>query len=192
MMELHNENVLNWADKSKLNQWDTEKLIENTMRFLSFFDNADLSNEGVRNAIASKMAEQYAYAREDSRLNDIDGKVYLSGARLWFSWVRLWVYWVWVLHAWLSFTKHEYDIYGDRSYGRHGMSAERFKSYSSWNEEMVAEFNKSLPEGKKIEWNPEWYVVIPQNLFRDAFINPWMHWNIKKDEYKSYFTQKLV
>ncbi|MBO7094783.1 hypothetical protein J6V86_00965 [bacterium] len=52
------------------------------MRFLSFFDNADLSNEGVRNAIASKMAEQYAYAREDSRLNDIDGKVYLSGARL--------------------------------------------------------------------------------------------------------------
>lgn len=176
------ESVLNWEDKSKLKQWDKEKLIDNTMRFLSFFDNADLSNEGVRNAIASKMAEQYAYAREDSRLNDIDGKTYLSGARLWFSWVRLWVYWVWVLHAWLSFTKHEHDIYGDRSYGRHGMSAERFKSYSSWNEEMVAEFNKSLPEGKKIEWNPEWYVVIPQNLFRDAFINPWMHWNIKKDE----------
>ncbi|MBQ5945701.1 hypothetical protein IJL65_04985 [bacterium] len=52
------------------------------MRFLSFFDKADLSNEGVRKAIASKMAEQYAYAWEDQRLNDIDGKTYLSGARI--------------------------------------------------------------------------------------------------------------
>jgi len=41
-----------------------------------------LSNEDVRKAIANKMAEQYSYAREDQHLNDIDGKTYLSGARL--------------------------------------------------------------------------------------------------------------
>ncbi len=177
------ENVLNLEEKSRLKQWDKEKLIANTMRFLSFFDKADLSNESVRAAIAAKMAEQYSYAREDDRLNAIDGKTYLSGARLWFSWVQLWVYGVWVIHAWLSFTKHEHDIYGDRSFGRHTLKwAERFKSYSSWNGEMVAEFNKDLPEGKEVSLNPEWYVVIPQNLFRDVYINPGMKWLIKKDE----------
>ncbi len=177
------EKVLDSEDKSKLKQWDKEKLIDNTMRFLSFFDKANLSNEDVRKAIANKMAEQYSYAREDHHLNDIDGKTYLSGARLWFSWVQLWVYGVWVIHAWLSFTKHEHDIYGDRKFGTHTLRwAERFKNYSSWNEEMIAEFNKNLPEGKEISLNPEWYVVIPQNLFRDAYINPGMKWLIKKDE----------
>lgn len=176
------ENVLESEDKSKLKQWDKEKLIDNTMRFLSFFDKADLSNEGVRKAIASKMAEQYAYAWEDQRLNDIDGKTYLSGARIWFSWVQLWVYGVWVIHAWLSFTKHEHDIYGDRAYGKYRNSAEDFKDISSWDKDAIDKLNQNLPEGKKLSLNPDWFVVVPQSLLRDVYINPGMKELIKKDE----------
>lgn len=176
------ESVLKPEEKSKLKQWDKEKLIDNTIRFLSFFDKADLSNEGVRKAIASKMAEQYAYAREDERLNNIDGETYVSGVRIWFSWVQLWVYGVWVIHAWLSSTKHEHDMYGDRSYGRYGISAESFRDFSSLDKDAIDEFNKKLPEGKKLSLNPDWFVVVPRSLLRDVYINPGMKGLLKKDE----------
>ena len=176
------DNVLETEGNSKLEQWDKEKLINNTIRFLSFFNKADLSNENLRTAIASKMAEQYAYAREDQRLNDIDGKAYLSGARIWFSWVQLWIYWVWVLHAWLSFTKHEKDISGDVAYWRYGAWwKEQFGDRSSWDEKMIKLLSNTLPDGKSIEWK-DWCIVIKKNLFRDVYINQGMKWLIKKDE----------
>ena len=171
-------------EKTKLKQSGKESLIDNTIRFLSFFDKADLSNEAVREAIANKMAEQYSYAREDEHLNAIDEESYVSGFNIRAAYVRLATVWVPVFGLWFNVKTHEKDTYWDRSYWRFSM---RWREVSGWNgardkELLNKVLNDRLPEGKKLDINSDGFIVVPQTLFRNVYINPGMKQLMKKDE----------
>lgn len=174
------DELLDEDEKSKLWAEWKQKFIDNTMRYLCNFNNLDLSSKAVKDMVANDMSERYALAREHATKWSIDWKSYLSWARLWFSWVQLWAYGVGIVHAGLSWTKHMKDVYWDWKINRHEVFVEHFDVI---NEEALNKINNLLNlDNVELKFNDEWYVVIPNSLLRNVYINAGMKWNIKKDE----------
>jgi hypothetical protein len=109
------------------------------MRLLLNYNNADLAQEWVRDIIAQWIAEQYAMAWAEDRKAHISDKTYLSWASLGAFWVvgspLVWIY------AWIKFTKHDLDGYGDRWWNEQEIDQE----YQwEWTQEMLDRFNQQL------------------------------------------------
>lgn len=171
-------------EKSKLKSEDKDVLLANTIRFLSNFNWFDLTQKETRDVIAWKMANQYALKWKDQRLQDIDGKAYISSASAWFSWVQLWILWVWVLHAGVGISKHRLDGYVDGVNNTYvDQTPEELKWKSEWTQDMVNVLNDKLGVKDKISLSDK-FLVIPAGMIKEGIvsINPAMKWLIKKAE----------
>lgn len=109
------ESILNVAKAQEVPEDKQEMVTNAVMRLLVNYNNADLAQESVIDIIAQWVAEQYAMAWAEDRKAHITDKAYLSWASLGAFWVAgsplVWAY------AWIKFTKHDLDGYGDR-YGK--------------------------------------------------------------------------
>ena len=169
-------------EKNELSDTWRNALIQYTMRFLSNFNGMDISSDVVRNRIASHISEQFALARREAATHDIDDDRYFSWWSLWASLVQVWTWWSGVIHAWLKWTKHQADGYVDDLYGEYSIDTRNLEDKGEITDAMLTKINKHLDENQKLSFNEEWYVVVPESLFRNAWINPEMKWKIKKDD----------
>lgn len=170
--------ILAKAIDEKVPEEKREMVINAVMRLLLNYNNADLAQEWVRDIIAQWVAEQYAMAWAEDRKAHITDKAYLSWANLGVFWVvgspLVWIY------AWVKFTKHDLDGYGDR-WGREQEMSSEYQW--EWNQEMLDRFNQQLwlSENEKIRLE-NWFVVIPVSFAHRVNVNEKMRWLMKKDE----------
>ena len=160
---------------------DKQEMVTNAvMRLLLNYNNANLAQEWVKDIIAQWVAEQYAMAWAEDRKAHITDKAYLSWASLWAFWVAgsplVWIY------AWIKFTKHDLDGYGDRI----GQERSLDNSERWWerNAEMIGDLNQRLglsPE-KWLKINSDWYIVVPQSFVHRVLVSDDMKNLMKKDE----------
>ena len=158
---------------------DKREMVTNAvMRLLLNYKDADLAQEWVRDIIAQWMAEQYAMAWAEDRKAHVSEKAYLSWANLGTFWVvgspLVWIY------AWIKFTKHDVDGYGDKWWKEHELDTE----YQwEWNQKMLDSFNQQLwlsdNEKLRLEWG---FVVVSKSFAHRVNVNTKMKWLMKKDK----------
>lgn len=157
---------------------DQKLVTDAVMRLLLNYNGEDLGEEWVKEVIAQKIAEKYAMAWAEDRRAHITDKAYLSWANLGVFWVvgspLVWIY------AWVKFTKHDLDGYGDRWWDRQEVAQE----YQwEWNQKMLDSFNQQLwLSGDKQIKLENWFVVIPAGLKHRVNVNEKMHGLMMKDK----------
>lgn len=117
VVSLVEDKIRSAAKDSWVKEKDINTVVNTTKRLLINYNGANLSDENVRDIIATKVADQYAMARSEARKAHISKSTYLSWANLGAFWVvgapLVWVY------AWLKRTDHDLDGYGDKLWETH-------------------------------------------------------------------------
>ena len=179
LIDVYRNSILKVAKQQEV-PVDKQEMVTNAiMRLLVNYNGADLAQEWVKDVIAQWVAEQYAMAWAEDRKAHITDKAYLSWANLGAFWVAgsplVWIY------AWVKFTKHDLDGYGDRRWAEH--LVDNSEKGWEWTNEMIGDLNQRLglsPEKwLKIEGS---HIVIPQTFVHRVLVSDDMKELMIKDD----------